>query len=627
MSIFNSHFSYLLLICSCFFLNFQLHSQINFCPGNTGEAIFEENFGQGTTNGPPLGPEVTSYTYVNQGTEDGQYTISSNLMQLAGFHNIPDHTGNQNGKALIVNADFEAGLFYQIPIDGLCENNSYEFSAYLVNLYNASTNFCPGSGIPVNVRFQIWDETDTILLAQGDTGDINGSFNTPSWQAYGVTFETLAGQTSVILKMLNNGDGGCGNDLAIDDIVFRSCGDLTEIVDENNSSSITFCENDNVNTITLSAVPDFSVYDTHFYQWQQSEDNENWQNIAGETSEDIQLNIPDGTQFYRVLVAEDLVNVNNTLCNSTSNVFQLSNQELISPISLGNVEVCEGEEASVAVQSNPNIQIDWYDAAEGGNLLLENSFSYSPDEAGTYYAQSTTLVGECVQTERVPVRIDILESPETNSELFEICPNESIELDAELQGVTYLWSTEETSPQITVDQAGIYSVERTTSLGCTTTKTFEVIVFQEAIIQDIRSENTSIVLELENPNEFLFSLDGQNYQSSTTFENTSGGLYEIRILSENCGERIISYVHLVIPRFFTPNEDGFNDVFRIATDRFYDSFSIQIFDRYGKLLISTERAPFAWDGTYNGKILPSQDYWYKITIEGKVFTGNVSLIR
>ncbi|NBC57307.1 MAG: hypothetical protein GVY05_03335, partial [Bacteroidetes bacterium] len=265
-------------------------SQISFCPGNTGEAIFEEDFSQGTTNGPPLGVDITTYTYVNQAPQDGQYTISSNLMQLGSFHNIPDNTPNDNdGKALIVNASFDAGLFFQIPINGLCENNPYEFSAFLLNLYDASTNVCPGNGIPVNVRFQIWDETDTTLLAEGSTGDIPGT-STPSWEQYAVTFETLPGQTSVILKMLNNGDGGCGNDLAIDDIVFKSCGDLTEIFNENDENSIEICENESLDELFLSAVPDFSVYDTHFYQWQQSDDNVNWTNIPGETNETLELN-------------------------------------------------------------------------------------------------------------------------------------------------------------------------------------------------------------------------------------------------------------------------------------------------------------------------------------------------
>jgi len=610
-----------------FFIALQAHAQISFCPGNTGEAIFEEDFGQGTTNGPPLGANVTSYTFVNQAPQDGQYTISSNLMQLGSFHNISDNTPNDNnGKALIVNASFDAGLFFQIPINGLCENNPYEFSAFLLNLYDASSNVCPGTGIPVNVRFQIWDETDTTLLAEGSTGDIPGTTN-PSWEQYAVTFETLPGQTSVILKMLNNGDGGCGNDLAIDDIVFRSCGDSTEILNENSNNSIAICENENIDNLTLTAIPDFSVYDTHFYQWQQSDDGENWTNIPGETSESLELNTINTTQFFRVLVAEDLINVNNNLCNSISNVFEVNVQDFIAAVSLGDVEICEGEAPVLGIENNPNITVDWYDAPSGGNLLLEDSFSFDPESEGTFYAQSTTISGNCVNPERTAVSLSISSTPENETEFFEICPGDSITLDAETTGVTYLWSTDETTPQITVEEAGSFSVERTTDKGCSSTKFFEVSFLEDAVVREIKSTDNDIIIELENSGDFSFSLDGVNFQTSPVFQNIPGGLYNISVQSSNCGVQVIQFPHLVIPEFFTPNGDGFNDVFRIPADRFFEEFSIYIFDRYGKLLVASDRAPFVWDGTYEGRTLPSQDYWYKLNINGQIFTGNITLKR
>ena len=610
-------------------INFQVWSQINFCPGNTGEAIFEEDFGQGTTNGPPLGANLTTYTFVNQGPEDGQYTISSDLMQLEGFHNMSDHTGNLNGKALIVNASFDAGLFYQIPINGLCENNPYEFSAFVVNLFNVSTGFCPGNGIPVNVRFQIWDETDTTLLAQGNTGNIPGSNSPPNWEQYAVTFETLPGQTSVILKMLNNGDGGCGNDLAIDDIVFKSCGDLTEIFDDESSAGLMVCNNEDIFPVTLTAVPDFSVYETHFYQWQESFDNINWDNIPGETTETLELNNIEETKYYRVLVAEDLINVNNNLCNSLSNVFEINIIETQPAVSLGDVEICEGEVGVLEVENNPAISIDWYDAPTEGNLLLEDSFSFEPENQGVYYAESTTIEGNCTATERTPVEFAILENTVDETEIFTICEGDTIELDAEVEDpeVTYLWSNEETTPQITVEEEGTYNVERENASGCISTKTFIVSFFETAIVQDINTVDRNIVVELQNTGDFSFSLDGENFQTSPIFQNVPGGLYEISIQSGECGSEVILFPHLVIPEFFTPNGDGFNDYFRIPADRFFDEFSIYIFDRYGKLLVAGERAPFVWDGTYKGIALPSQDYWYKLNINGQIFTGNITLKR
>ncbi len=618
-----------LFLIICFLISYSAFAQLGFCPGNTGEAIFEEDFGQGTTNGPALDPSITTYTYVNQGPEDGQYTISSNLGQLAGFHNMPDNTGNNNGRALIVNASFDAGLFFQIPIDGLCENNPYEFSAFLVNLYNVSTNFCPGTGIPVNVRFQIWDETDTTLLAEGDTGDIQGSNTPPNWEQYALNFETLPGQTSVILKMLNNGDGGCGNDLAIDDIVFKSCGDLTQIFDEDDDSGLSICENNAPDNITLSAEPDFSVYEQHFYQWQGSTDNTNWENIPGETSEAIVIDDIDTFSFFRVLVAEDLINVNNNLCNSISNVFELEVIESIPALSLGDVEICEGEEGVLEVETNPAIRVDWYDAPVDGDLLLEDSFTFEPETEGTYYAESTTIEGDCTADERTPIEFSIQENTIDETESIQICEGDTVTLDAEVTDVevTYLWSTDEITPQITVEDAGTYTVERETLNGCISIKTFEISFFEEAVVQNIESDNGDIVIQLENSGDFQFSLDGVNFQSSPVFENVAGGLYNISINSNDCETQLVSFPHLVIPQFFTPNGDGINDFFRIPADQFFEEFSISIFDRYGKLIISAQQAPFVWDGTYQGRVLPSQDYWYRLSVNGQLFTGNITLKR
>ena len=144
-------------------------AQLGFCNGNSGDPIFIETFGEGTNN-VALPLVTTTYTYANSAPNDGFYTVSSTT-NWYGWHNTLDHTPNDtNGRSLIVNADFTAGEFFRQTINGLCENTSYEFSSWLLNLLPSSG--CGGSGIPINVKFQIWDITDTNLLASGDTGNI-----------------------------------------------------------------------------------------------------------------------------------------------------------------------------------------------------------------------------------------------------------------------------------------------------------------------------------------------------------------------------------------------------------------------------------------------------------------------
>ncbi|OMP31810.1 BspA family leucine-rich repeat surface protein [Mangrovimonas sp. DI 80] len=82
-----------------------------------------------------------------------------------------------------------------------------------------------------------------------------------------------------------------------------------------------------------------------------------------------------------------------------------------------------------------------------------------------------------------------------------------------------------------------------------------------------------------------------------------------------------------IPSFFSPNNDGYNDYWKIS-DPNNIILKIHIYDRYGKLIGDVENSSNGWDGFYNGKTLPSSDYWYLIEDKnGNTLKGHFSLIR
>tara|TARA_R110000751_G_scaffold209420_2_gene313295 strand:- start:594 stop:2894 length:2301 start_codon:yes stop_codon:yes gene_type:complete len=310
-----------ILIFSLFFSSENVFAQLGFCQGNSGDPIFLETFGTGTTDS-LLPAGTTTYNYANGGEpNDGRYTVTSNTNYFDWF-NAQDHTpSDSNGRMLLVNSASAAGEFYRTTINGLCENTSYEFSSWILNLTPAN-GFCGAGAIPVNVRFEIWDNTDTNLLASGDTGNIGSTFS-PNWQQYALVFQTTVNQTSVILKMINNGSGGCGNDLAIDDIVFKSCGDFIEVGNTNSNDSVSLCSTSAPYDTTLTAIPDNAVFSSHFYQWQESFDNMAWIDITGETNETLIVSDVTSTTYYRTKVAEFASNLNNNDCNTFSNVFEI----------------------------------------------------------------------------------------------------------------------------------------------------------------------------------------------------------------------------------------------------------------------------------------------------------------
>ena len=324
----------------CAFLFFlKTHAQLGFCSGNSGDPIFSEDFGAGNTNNPlPVG--TTTYSYSAGYPGDGFYTVSNGTFGNGfDWHQIQDHTiGDVNGKCLIVNAGFSSGEFYRTIVSGLCETTTYEFSAWLINLVIPGS-FCstqPGGTIPINVSFEIWDNTDTNLLASGSTGNIFES--NPNWEEYGLIFQTLAGQNAVILKIINNGQGGCGNDLAIDDLEFKTCGDAVIVEDSLNNDSINLCSSQTPFTSILTAIPDFSVFSSHFYQWQLSTDGITWTDIPGETNQNINITITT-SMLYRVKVAEVGINLSNSQCLLFSEVFQIIVNE--APVEPTNLECWE----------------------------------------------------------------------------------------------------------------------------------------------------------------------------------------------------------------------------------------------------------------------------------------------
>jgi gliding motility-associated-like protein len=114
---------------------------------------------------------------------------------------------------------------------------------------------------------------------------------------------------------------------------------------------------------------------------------------------------------------------------------------------------------------------------------------------------------------------------------------------------------------------------------------------------------------------FEYSLDDPDgpYQSSGTFTDVNPGSHTVYI-RDVLGCATVDYPVFVIdyPKFFSPNNDGANDHWMIYGIDGIPISQIYIFDRFGKLLKQLDPDGAGWDGTYNGNIMPSTDYWFKI---------------
>ena len=157
----------------------------------------------------------------------------------------------------------------------------------------------------------------------------------------------------------------------------------------------------------------------------------------------------------------------------------------------------------------------------------------------------------------------------------------------------------------------------------------------------IRSELPSIInveyKELSDANfikvnatgdgDFEYSIDGINFKSNPVFNNVLGGMYTVLVRDKlGCGEDSQRVTIIDYPKYFTPNSDGVNDTWQIKGIADYPNAVIYIYDRYGKLLKQFNANSIGWDGTFAGKIMTPNDYWFTVQLNsGSEFKGHFSL--
>lgn len=120
----------------------------------------------------------------------------------------------------------------------------------------------------------------------------------------------------------------------------------------------------------------------------------------------------------------------------------------------------------------------------------------------------------------------------------------------------------------------------------------------------------------------LFSAEGA--ETSYTFTQMGSYLISVEALSRDgqCTATDADYKidiaasRLEVPNAFTPfSSPGVNDRFRVA-HRSLTQFKGYIYNAWGKLLFSWDNPDEGWDGTFNGKPVPTGAYYYVITAKG-----------
>ena len=237
----------------------------------------------------------------------------------------------------------------------------------------------------------------------------------------------------------------------------------------------------------------------------------------------------------------------------------------------------------------------------------------------------------CYGISKVQLVVQVFAPAGFENETVNIC--DSVDLISPNGYGPYVWSHDPLNSNniATVTTAGTYTVSVTQNL-CSVSKTFVVTTPEPPVItavdiNDVSLSENSVLIHYTGNAQYSFSLDGFVFQDSPYFTNVHQGDHTVIVKGECSIDSRVIFV-LDYPRFFTPNNDGYNDLWSVESPALDPNGTIHIYDQYGKFLKQLSTAGKGWDGKFNGKNLPAADYWFILTLENRrIVKGHFSLKR
>lgn len=640
------------------------------CTGGLGDAIVNITFGAGPGFGKPL-PWVSDLNYqAADCPEDGYYTITSHSDGCFGrtWWDIPqDHTGDPQGYFMLINASYQPSTFYFQTISGLCGSTSYQFAAWVMNVGIRTDQIKP------NITFTI-SSADGTVLNSGTTGDIPGGIR-DNWQQYAFYFTTPPGVNSVVLKMVNNAPGGIGNDIAIDDITFRTAGSSVGLsVQGYTGDTLQVCDYAQTNMSFNAAVE--SCYPSQEVQWQTSADSGvSWQDIAGASTASLTRGPTAAGQYeYRLLVAQ-------------RGNLGISSCEIASKPIVVNVVMKPAPAVSIAGPSlEACIGVPTHFTAtpvDGGKMPAYqwrvNGAPAGQDSAGlTVVSPPGGLVVNCTMTSDAvcvlgpvvvsntltlpPVPVPV-QSVGIDASATAICKDSLVRFVAKPVNSGSAPAIQWQVNWLNVGSGDAYSTSglndgdmvnciMTGSLVCSQPTSADAAIRMTVYpLPAVELDSVVVIVSgstvrlrptvTGNIRDFFWTpvtgIDAPSAAEPVASPSVTTTYRLYVVTDDGChaeaSERVEVYYPLQMPEAFTPNGDGRNDVFRVPAAAPVTIRSLAVFNRHGERVFYTTDVGKGWDGRFGGTDQPPGTYVWELVFVNPVThktedrKGTVILIR
>lgn len=294
---------------------------------------------------------------------------------------------------------------------------------------------------------------------------------------------------------------------------------------------------------------------------------------------------------------------------------------------------CVGEPVTITITTTGQT-VNWYET-ETGTTPFHSGTSYttpSLNNSTTYWVEART--GNCI-SEREPVTITVYPTPEMQElDDITICDGDEYEFSAPEGFDYYEWKDQggnliSNEATVVFTQEGVYTLTAgINGIPCPVYRNLTVSFSTTPTITEIRSTENTLTVQATGDGPFEYSLGGIFWQNSHVFHNLTPGIYIVYVRdSKGCGTTSSQAAIIGVPNFISPNGDGYNDTWELRGLGIYPNTRLQIFDRYGKILVDRIiSSDFIWDGKYNNQPLPSGSYWYILNLEsGEKISGSVMI--
>lgn len=411
---------------------------------------------------------------------------------------------------------------------------------------------------------------------------------------------------------------------------------VSKRVDVANLANFAIASNPTTNLVCQGGTVALSVSNlaNHTYQWER-----NGVDASGSTT----------NTFSATTEGSYSVRVRNTTLNCETETSPVTVTILSTPVAnfTAKATACIGEQLTFTntstVDSRATVNYSWNFGDASGSTQTSPTKTYNTAQNFTVNLNiSYNGVTGCTATVGKQVLVGNAILPTITAEDASVCPEETTTLSISGTFSTIQWSNSGTTSSITVTGPGTYSVQTTDANGCPGDDNITIgekpvpTLTLTATPQTIPAGATSQLLAdvPESGTKTFLWTPAETLSSATVADPVASPnittLYTVTATIEG-GCSATGEIEVVVsgtqgfPAAFSPNGDGVSDVWDIRAQDKPDCV-LSVFDARGRRVF--EGKGENWDGTYQGKIVPTGTYYYVFGCPSeKAITGSVLIMK